>query len=277
VILVSFKLLDQVLPQLDADRAAHGKTSWLKRPWPMFGLGCLAALLTLSVSVALTLLVPLAAKGYLDRKEAMPYIMGANITTLADTLVAAMILGRPEGVQVVLAEAIAVSLVTVIYLLFLYGWLQRMVMALDEWVVANRRRLVGFVFVLFVTPGILLLSGRIIGGVEEVAAGRATGLWLSLLAAVLLALPVWAVIDAISRPDSQWESIGFRKAPWVIVLAITWPVGLGFAVAAAYFVRVRPRLSSAELLSFVALVGDEVSAPEVSQASPPEVRQPVAT
>ena len=49
----------------------------------MFALGCLAALLTLSVSVALTLLVPLAAKGYVDRREAMPYIMGANITTLA--------------------------------------------------------------------------------------------------------------------------------------------------------------------------------------------------
>src|SRR5262245_33131843 len=113
VLLVSFKFLDQVLPQIDSNRAAQGKYQWLRKPWPMFALGCLVALLTLSVSVAITVLVPLAAKGYVDRREAMPYIMGANITTLADTLVAAMILGRPEGVQIVLAEAIAVATITV--------------------------------------------------------------------------------------------------------------------------------------------------------------------
>jgi hypothetical protein len=262
VILVSFKFLDQVLPQVDADRAAEGRTAWLKRPWPMFFLGCLAALLTLSVSVALTLLVPLAAKGYIDRREAMPYIMGANITTLADTLVAAMILGRPEGVQVVLAEAIAVAFVTVAYLLFFYGRLQRAIMALDDWVVSNRRRLVGFVGALFVLPGILLLSGRLIGVGGEIAAGRANGLWLSLLATVLIALPVWGVIDAISRPETQWGQIGQSKSRWVLMLALTWPVGVGFLIALAYFVRIRPRLSGAELMAFVAVIGDEV--PELS-------------
>ena len=60
----------------------------------MFALGCLVATLTLSVSVALTVLVPLASRGYIKREESIPYIMGANITTLADTLVAAMILGN---------------------------------------------------------------------------------------------------------------------------------------------------------------------------------------
>jgi hypothetical protein len=261
VILVSFKLLDQVLPQLDGDRAARGRSHWLKRPWPMFALGCLAALLTLSVSVALTLLVPLAAKGYLDRREAMPYIMGANMTTLADTLVAAMILGRPEGVQVVLAQAIAVAAVTVVYLLFFYGWLQRAFMALDEWVVANRRRLVLFVAGLFVLPGVLLLSGRLVGVGEEIAAGRANGLWLSLLAAVLIALPVWGVIDALSRPDPQWDQIGQSRTRWIVLMAITAPVGLGFVVAAVYFTRVRPKLAVAELMTAVAVLGDEIPEP----------------
>jgi solute carrier family 34 (sodium-dependent phosphate cotransporter) len=165
VILLSFKLLDRVLPQIDhraADKA-EGRQHWLRKPWPMFFLGCLAALLTLSVSVAITVLVPLAAKGYIDRKEAMPYIMGANITTLADTLVAAMLLGRPVGVQVVLAEAIGVAAVTIVYLIFAYGTLQRLIMALDEWVVGSNKRLILFVAGLFVLPGILLLSGRIIG------------------------------------------------------------------------------------------------------------------
>lgn len=162
VILLSFKLLDQVLPEID-HRHAEGRRHWLKKPWPMFFLGCLAALLTLSVSVAITVLVPLAGKGYVDRKEAVPYIMGANLTTLADTLVAAMILGRPEGVQIVLAEAIAVALVTVAYLLFAYTPLQRTIIAIDDWAVATTRRLVLFVSGLFLLPAVLLVSGRIIG------------------------------------------------------------------------------------------------------------------
>jgi solute carrier family 34 (sodium-dependent phosphate cotransporter) len=163
VILGSFKLLDQVLPSLDGERQAGRREQWLRKPWPMFFLGMLAALLTLSVSVALTVLVPLASKGYIRREEAIPYIAGANITTLADTLVAAMILGNPVGVQVVLAEAIGVAVVTLLLLAFLYRPMQRAVMALDEWIVATTPRLVAFVAVLFVMPIGLLFSGRIVG------------------------------------------------------------------------------------------------------------------
>jgi len=162
VILGSFKLLDMVLPSLDGERQAETRAQWLRKPWPMFAAGMLAALLTLSVSVALTILVPLASKGYIKRGEAIPYIAGANITTLADTLVAAMILGNPVGVQVVLAEAVAVALITVVLLAFLYRPLQRSVMALDEWIVETTPRLVVFVVCLFLLPVGLLFSGRMI-------------------------------------------------------------------------------------------------------------------
>jgi hypothetical protein len=162
VILGSFKLLDMVLPSLDGERHAEARAHWLRKPWPMFAAGMLAALLTLSVSVALTILVPLASKGYIKRQEAIPYIAGANITTLADTLVAAMILGNPVGVQVVLAEAVAVAVITVALLAFLYRPLQRSVMALDEWIVATTPRLVVFVAGLFLLPIGLLFSGRMI-------------------------------------------------------------------------------------------------------------------
>jgi sodium-dependent phosphate cotransporter len=162
VILGSFKLLDRVLPSLDGERQAESRGHWLGKPWPMFFAGMLAALLTLSVSVALTILVPLASKGYIRREEAIPYIAGANITTLADTLVAAMILGNPLGVQVVLAEAIAVALITVALLAFLYRPLQRAVLGLDEWIVATTPRLVVFVAALFLLPIGLLFSGRFI-------------------------------------------------------------------------------------------------------------------
>ncbi|MGH2674476.1 MAG: hypothetical protein ACRDKA_07545 [Actinomycetota bacterium] len=162
IILASFKLLDQVLPELDGERHAESRLDWMRRPWPMFAMGCLAALLTLSVSVALTVLVPLASKGYITRREALPYIAGANATTLADTLVAAMLLGDPTGVQVVLAQAVAVLVITIILLAAAYRPLQRLVLALDDWIVATTPRLVVFVAGLFVLPIGLLFSGRLL-------------------------------------------------------------------------------------------------------------------
>lgn len=163
IILVSFRFLDRVLPQLDGERHGGKRVEWLKRPWPMFLMGCLVATLTLSVSVALTVLVPLASRGYIRREESIPYIMGANITTLADTLVAAMVLGNAVAVHIVLAEAIAVSLVSLIYLAVFYRPIKRNIMRLDEWVVASNRRLWLFVAVLFVLPAIFLTSGIWIG------------------------------------------------------------------------------------------------------------------
>ena len=166
VILLSFKLLDRVLPELDGERHAD-KEHWLRKPWPMFFLGCLAATLTLSVSVALTVLVPLASKGYVKRDQAIPYIMGANITTLADTLVAAMVLGNSVAVQIVLAQAIGVALVTIFYLAFFYRPIADGMLAIDDWVVKTNRRLWLFVATLLVLPVILLTSGLYIGPITR--------------------------------------------------------------------------------------------------------------
>ncbi|MEX0755416.1 MAG: hypothetical protein WD556_09945 [Actinomycetota bacterium] len=165
VLLLSFKLLDRALPQMSgSERRADRRTEWLKRPWPMFLIGCLVATLTLSVSVALTVLVPLASKGIVKRREAIPYIMGANIMTLADTLVAAMILGNPVAVQIVLAQAIGVTIVTLVILAFIYKPTADGVLRLDRWVVGTNRRLWGFVGALLLLPLLLILSGLFVGG-----------------------------------------------------------------------------------------------------------------
>lgn len=163
VILVAFKLLDRVLPELDSEKQAAAREHWLRKPWPMFALGCLAALLTLSVSVALTVLVPLAAKGHVTRRESIPYIAGANITTLADTLLVAMLLGEPEAVQIVLTTALAVTLITLVILAFLYKPVTKGIMAVDDWVVSSVPRTVGFMIFLFLVPISLLAIGSAVG------------------------------------------------------------------------------------------------------------------
>jgi sodium-dependent phosphate cotransporter len=159
LVLVSFKLLDQVLPQVSGSSVTGERARWLKRPWPMFLLGCAVATLTLSVSVALTVLVPLASRGYVKREESIPYIMGANITTLADTLVAAMLLRNAVAVQIVLAQAIGVAVISILYIALLYGPIKRGAIGLNDWLVASSTRLWVFVVALFVFPALLLTSG----------------------------------------------------------------------------------------------------------------------
>jgi hypothetical protein len=104
-------------------------------------------------------LVPLAAKGYVKRDEALPYIMGANITTLADTLVVAMLQRTPVAAQIVLAEAIGVAAISVLVLAFAYKPVAGGVMRLQDWLLTENRRLAGFVGVIFLVPITLLLTG----------------------------------------------------------------------------------------------------------------------
>ena len=167
VILVSFKVLDHVLPQVNSDTTAAKRASWMRRPWTMFALGCIVATLTLSVSVALTVLIPLAVKGYVRRDEALPYIMGANITTLADTLVVAMLQRDPAAAQIVLAEAIGVTIVSLAILAFWYQPVKRSVIRLDDYLVGSTRRMAIFVGILFVLPVSFLLSGLWIGPIVQ--------------------------------------------------------------------------------------------------------------
>ncbi|MGZ4131898.1 MAG: hypothetical protein ACXVWF_02530, partial [Actinomycetota bacterium] len=108
---------------------------------------------------ALTVLVPLAVKGYVKRDEALPYIMGANITTLADTLVVAMLQKTPVAAQIVLAEAIGVTIVSVFILAFLYRPVKQGVLTLDDYLIGSNTRLASFVAVLFALPILFLLSG----------------------------------------------------------------------------------------------------------------------
>jgi hypothetical protein len=152
MLLVSVRLVDLALPE--AADAAHLEehTDWRSRKWTMFAVGSLVALVTMSVSVALTVLVPAVAKGYFRRRQVMPYIMGANITTLGDTLLTAFLVGDPVAVHVVLAELICITVVTLLLLGFCYGWLQDRVTRFTDWILDARPRLVGFVGVLFVVP-----------------------------------------------------------------------------------------------------------------------------
>jgi hypothetical protein len=160
VLLVSFKMLDTVMPALDAETMDDRRLRWLRQKWTMFGLGCLVALITMSVSVALTVLVPLVAKGYAKREDILPYIMGANITTLGDTMLAAFALHSPAAVRIVLAEVIATSTLSIILLTFFYPQIRTLIWKVQRMMVKSRPRLAIFTAALFLLPiTIILVSG----------------------------------------------------------------------------------------------------------------------
>ncbi|MDQ3939835.1 MAG: hypothetical protein M3238_00600, partial [Actinomycetota bacterium] len=152
VLLLSFKLIDGVMPTLDEQTLGDRRMQWLRQKWSMFALGCLVALVTMSVSVALAVLVPLVAKRYAKREDIIPYIMGANITTLGDTFIAALALHSPAAVRIVLAGVISTSVLSVIVLAFFYPQLRTLIFRFQRQMLKSKPRLAAFTAGLFVVP-----------------------------------------------------------------------------------------------------------------------------
>jgi sodium-dependent phosphate cotransporter len=156
--MVSFNLFDRCLPQATLKDSQVGWMSRLVyRPWVMFLLGCLITTLSMSVSISLSILVPLSARGFVRRENVIPYIMGANITTFVDTLLAAVLLKNPEAFTVVLVVMVSVALICIPILALFYNRFQHAVLVFVAWVTAKNRNLAVFMICIFLVPILLML------------------------------------------------------------------------------------------------------------------------
>jgi len=162
VLLLAFKLIDIALPGIDDDRVSR-RPAWLRRKWPMFALGSAVALVTMSVSVALTILVPLVAKKMVRQEYVLPYIMGANITTLGDTMLAAFALDSPAAVRVVLAEVIAAGSLSILLLALAYPAVWSALWTTQTAITRSRTRLAAFTFSVLIVPVLMIALGAVIG------------------------------------------------------------------------------------------------------------------
>jgi len=160
LLLSAFTVFDRALPNLES--ASGGRVErisrFLHRPFVMFGLGLLITAMTLSVSISLTLLVPLSLKGYVRREGIIPYVMGANISTWVDTMVAALLLDSPRAFTIVFTEMIIGAAVSLIVLLFLYRPYSRAVLATAHRVTSSRRGFALFLGAIFLVPLALFFS-----------------------------------------------------------------------------------------------------------------------
>lgn len=158
IISTSFNLFDKCLPQMTLKESQVGWVSRLVyRPVVMLVLGAFVTMISMSVSISLSLLVPLSHRGFVRRENVIPYIMGANITTFVDTLFAAVLLNNPAAFTIVLVEMVSVTIISIIILLMLFPTYQRLMLNFTSWVTAGTRNIVIFMIIILAIPGILLL------------------------------------------------------------------------------------------------------------------------
>jgi sodium-dependent phosphate cotransporter len=157
IILLSFNLFDKCLPQMTIKESRVGWMSRLVyRPAVMFALGALITLVSMSVSVSLSLLVPLSSRGFIRRENVIPYIMGANVTTFIDTLLAAVLLNNPPAFTIVLVEMVSVALVSIVILITMYSTFLHQMLKFVTQVTTTSRNLAIFMFFLLLIPVVLL-------------------------------------------------------------------------------------------------------------------------
>jgi sodium-dependent phosphate cotransporter len=158
IIILSFNLFDRCLPQMTVKESQVGHMSRLVyRPWVMFLLGALITLMSMSVSVSLSILVPLSARGFIRRENVIPYIMGANITTFIDTLLAAVLLTTPAAFTIILTGMVSITLVSGIILLTMYHQYERLMLNTANWIISRNRNLAIFMGAIFLFPLFLLI------------------------------------------------------------------------------------------------------------------------
>jgi len=164
LLVVSFKLLDSMVPEFDEKRLSDSVMKRLRSKWPMFFLGIGIVIATLSVSVALTVLIPLVGKGYLKREDLVPYIIGADIGTLVDKLLIAFLVGAgtinpASPVRVILAELVGVTIMGLVIMGFIYIPFRRAIWRFQRQMVRSKPRLAAFTGALFVIPIALIVVG----------------------------------------------------------------------------------------------------------------------
>lgn len=158
IIIGSFTLFDRSLPTMSIKQSQIGRVSRLVyRPLVMFAFGAGITVISMSVSVSLALLVPLSARGFVRRENVIPYIMGANVTTFIDTVLAAALLQNPVAVIVVLACMISAIVISLLIMLVGYSAFSHACLNLVAWLLKSDRSLLIATVVIVLLPIALLL------------------------------------------------------------------------------------------------------------------------
>jgi len=156
-LVASLEVFDKAFSDLHASQFEQNYVRYLlSMTWVSFAVGLLISLLTMSVSISLGLIVPLYNAGYIKRKDIIPYMMGANVTTLGERLIAATVLDTVPGFNVVLLLTIAVTLVSVAALL-VYDRFYTVIKTSFDAIMTGERLFRAFIVFLLLFPAFLVV------------------------------------------------------------------------------------------------------------------------
>ena len=146
---------DRLLETVDPSVLRRRFFGRLQRHWLSFLVGLVVTGLTTSVAFSLGVIVAPYNKGYVKREEIVPYVLGANVGTLVDTVIVAVVLGTEAGAVAVLALVGWSILLTGMVLLGFDVYL-RGVETVQDLLLADRRWFLAFLLALVIGPLLLL-------------------------------------------------------------------------------------------------------------------------
>ena len=152
----SLKVFDRLLAEVDTATLRNRFFSHLQRTWVSFAIGLLVTGVTTSVAFSLGVIVPLYNRGYVERDELIPYVLGGNLGTLLDTLVVAVALNSPVGTAIVLELLAIAGLVTLVALVF-HETYCHFIVSVDERLLTDRSVFLVFALLLLLVPLSLLI------------------------------------------------------------------------------------------------------------------------
>jgi sodium-dependent phosphate cotransporter len=156
LLVASMRLFDTVFASVDTRWLQTWSRRLLDSKWAGFALGVVVTAVVTSIAFSLGVVVPLYNRGYVERDDLIPYVLGASLGTLSDTLLVGLVLESPVGFATVLLVVVTAGIVTLLALLV--G--DRYVSVIDggyDFVVSSPRTFAGFVGALVVVPLLLVL------------------------------------------------------------------------------------------------------------------------
>jgi hypothetical protein len=72
------------------------------------------------------------------------------------------------------------------------------------------------------------------------------GIVILIVALVGLVIPIWAVVDAASRPTAAFAAAGSSKGLWIALIVVFWFFTgiIGLILAVVYLAAIRPRVKA---------------------------------
>lgn len=157
VLLVSLKIFDRSFKGIGEDKFRSKYLRFqMSSKWVSFGIGALITLLSTSVALSVGIIVPMYNKGYFKRKEIIPYLMGANLTTMISNIMAAAVIGSEVAMKAALILTATIFLVTFV-VLFFYQKIYALIQKIFNSLMLEDRYLIAFTASLLLMPVILLL------------------------------------------------------------------------------------------------------------------------